>query len=244
MKSACKLIVFLILTFYSISSAANYNAGGGAHFTISYSDDWYQVPYGAVAQFLEMQEVTDSTFNYSAVLAARENQRFYLGPYIFILFEPAGKLDKDQMELALNAVSAEYGQPYVTDLIDNRVGKFEDNQPVFDSTLNTIVTKSTVRFAGNDRTLLEIKKFYEEGVAIFLCYSPADLYAANEVTYLDILRSFKYVPEGNYAGENKPKIVDVATRTQDTDDSWGSTLSYILGIVLIILVVLFWKRRK
>ena len=243
MKFTCTLTAFLILIF-SISFAAVYEAGGGANYTISYSDDWYRVPYGAVTQFLEMQEVTDSTFNYSVVLASRENQRFYLGPYLFILFEPTGRLDKDQMDLALQAVSAEYGQPYVTDLIDNKAGKFEDNQPVYDSTINAVVTKSTVRFAGSYKTLLEIKKFYEKGIAIFLCYTPTDLYAANEKIYLDILRSFKYISDGSYDAASKPKIVDVAARTQDEDSFWGSLLSYILGIVLIILAVIIWKIKN
>ncbi len=228
----------------SVVSAAIYDAGGGADFRISYSDDWYRVPHGVVSDFLESQGLNDSTFNYSAVLASRENPKFFLGSYIFLCHEPAGLLNNEQIEAVLYMTSEEYGKSYVLGSLNEFAGgSIQNGQPMYDKDLKIILTKSEIAGSGGSKILLEMKKVYEKGIAIFLCYSSPEKYLENEPVFFDIIRSFSYKANNISTAEDIQEPADAEVSRDESSGLGGSLVFWIICILTIILALVIIKRK-
>jgi len=242
MKVSFLLIFLVIIGLFGPAQAIEFKAGGGANYTIEYPDGWYRVPYGTVSQFLRSQEIDEAAFTYSAVLASRDNQRFNDGPYMFIFFDSVGAIDQAHLDTSLMAIRLEYGKSPIYGSIDSIDGKLEQDQPVYDSAFGAVVTKSTVTYAGNERTMLEMIKYYQEGIAAFLCYTPQNMYDANEKIYLDILRSFVYQADASASGDN----VTIDEPGQNSAGGSGLMVSFLLiiiGLIVVILILVYLKKR-
>lgn len=258
-----KRILFPILVLLLLGSAVqaseafvNWRAG----YYVMYPDDWYHVPYRTVNIFLESQEVSAADFDFDAVLAKKLEQKpFFEGPYIFLTHIPMGKLSKIQIDSVLNLIEKVNGRKTVeTSLKQDR--RFNLNQPLYDTDLKLIAVKSRVTSEYVDKILLEFTKFYDEGIAYFLCYAPKDMYEDARPVFINIINSFETKDIDKMAKTDSVKVVDLSERELNgynegefkgpgDKKSSGSWQRYVFILLLLIIVlgllkIFVFKKKK
>lgn len=249
------LIFLLIIPVLSADeSFVNWRAG----YYVMHPDDWYHVSYRTVNIFLTSQEITSEEFDYDAVLAQKGDKPFFDMPYIFLSHVPVGKFSEAQIDSAVNSIARGYGRKVVSSTLkEDRV--FNLNQPIYDSDLKTIAVKSRVTSEYTDKILLEITRFYENGIAYFLCYSPRDDYNDARPIFISIMNSFSTKDIDKLAPPDSLKVVDLSERelagydesefpepdSKSTGSNWQRYIFiFLLLIIVFSLVKLLVFRKK
>jgi hypothetical protein len=206
-----KYFFFLALLLAALPAWTKVFVNWRAGYYITYPDDWYHVPYSTVNIFLTSQNVSQLEFDYDAVLAQQSDKPFFDVPYLFLTFLPVGELDNRQMDSAVEAFSREYGRDYTEGSLAQDRG-FNLRRPVYDRSLKAVAVKSRITSETTDKILLEMRKFYEKGIAIFLFYAPKDLYNAARPKFITIFNSFSTSDLEAAAPRDSIKIVDPSQR--------------------------------
>ena len=259
MKRILLPIIILLLLGSAVQAEeafVNWRAG----YYVMYPDGWFHVPYRTVNIFLESQEVSTAEFDFDAVLAKRLEQKpFFEGPYIFLTHIPMGKLNKSQIDSVLTLIEKVNDRKVVeTTLKQDR--KFNLNQPLYDADLKLVAVKSRVTSEYVDKILLEFTKFYDEGIAYFLCYAPKDMYEEARPVFIGIINSFETKDIDKMAQKDSVNIVDVSKREPagyDEGDfkgpgdkkSGGSWQRYVFILLLLVIVlgllkIFVFKKKK
>jgi hypothetical protein len=252
---ACGL--FIIPSIIQAETFVNWRA----KYYINYPDDWYQVSYGTVNFFLTTQDIDPNKFEYDAVLAKSDDEPFFNVPYVFLHFQQVGELNNKQIDSVLEDLSDEYSNPYTRESLKDANRRFSLSHPIYDKSLKAVAIKSRITTEITDKYLLEIRKFFPEGVAVFLCYSPTEMYEEAKPVFLGILHSFSIENLDSAASKDSFKIVDLSDREALTYDAadfpdpnseegmsdQSRRIIYILILAVIVIGVLgiiFKKRIK
>jgi len=252
------LLTLLFLLIIPVVSADESFINWRAGYYVMYPDDWYHVSYRTVNIFLTSQDITFDEFDYDAVLALMGDKPFFEMPYIFLSHVPVGKFSETQIDSAVASIARGYGRMVVnSSLKEDRV--FNLNQPVYDSELKTLAVKSRVTSEYTDKMLLEITRFYEKGIAFFLCYAPKEMYNDARPTFLKIMNSFSTKDIDKLASKDSLKVVDLSERelagydesefpepdSKNTRTNWQRYIFIFLLLILVFgLVGLFVFRKK
>jgi hypothetical protein len=258
LKTAILLIIISAPLLSAEEVLVNWNAG----YYVAYPEDWYHVPYRDVNIFLTTQQVSKLEFDYDAVLARKSDRPFYEEPYIFLSSVLVGEQAPQQIDSVLRFVSKEYRSNYIEASISPGDKKLGLNRPIYDKSLKAIVVKTRVTSEFTDKMLLEVRKFYENGVALFLCYSPKDDYNEVQPIFIDIIASFSTKDLDKVAPKDSFTIVDLSERELSAYDEndfpepdgadkgmSSKTKRTIFIFVLIVIIVgvirvFVFKRRK
>jgi len=232
-----------------------------AGYHVTYPDDWYHVPYSDVSIFLIEQNITPAEFDYDAVLARKTEGEFHSGPYIFLTFQPVGQLKDKQIDSVLKFISNEYGLSHNEEPITAPGMVFGLSRPVYDKSLNAVAVKTRVTSEFTDKYVLEMWKFYEKGIALFLCYASKEMYNDAQPIFINIFKSFSTKDLDKVAPRDSAKIVDASERTMPS--SYGDDSSIpggekglsestrralfvvlLLVIMAVLLRVFIFKKKK
>nr|MBN2277159.1 hypothetical protein [candidate division Zixibacteria bacterium] len=233
------ICLILMPSFLTAEVFIDWKAG----YYVEYPDSWYHVSYRTVNIFLQTQEINPDEFDYDAVLAMKSDKPFFEMPYIFLSFDPAGQLSDRQIDSVVNQLSKEYGRDYIEGSLTGTDRNFNLGQPVYDRKLRAIAVKGRVSSEYIDKILLEIRRFYDKGVAIFLCYAPKEMYEDVRPDFLSIFNSFSTRDLDKVAPKEEVKIVDVSQRELDDYDEEdfpepGTKDLSSSGIILVLIIVL------
>ncbi|MFH2035465.1 MAG: hypothetical protein ABIJ45_03605 [Candidatus Zixiibacteriota bacterium] len=219
MKKVLVLSFLILVIFIPLKAEENF-VNWAAGYYITMPDDWYHVPYSTVNIFLETQNVDHTVFEYDAVIAPRSDQPFFTGAYVFVIHHPAEELTSGQIDSVLLEVANDYQKRPKNASLKSTNQTLQLDEPIYDKELKTVFTKSRVSSEYADKYLLEVRKFYKKGVAIFLCYSPKELYNDLQPVFLNIVNSMKTDNLEAAAPPESAQIIDVKDKDLPTyDDS-------------------------
>jgi hypothetical protein len=255
------LLIFGILAILPAGLLAGTFIDWRGGFYVTYPDDWFHVPYNTVNIFLQTQDIDLTKFDYDAVLSLKTDKPFFVGPYVFIALSQSAELSSAQIDSILRSMSQSYGKPYVEGSLSKTEIVFRYDQPVYDRQTKTVAVASIIRSEYGEKVQLEIRKFYENGTAFFMCYSPTDVYLQYKPVFLGIANSFSTKDLDQVAPKENFKVVDLSQRTDagpgprgsssDNDDSSGdsshSITNYVLlplAIIAILLIVIVKKMKR
>ncbi|UCD95099.1 MAG: hypothetical protein JSU69_03345, partial [Candidatus Zixiibacteriota bacterium] len=169
-------IFLILLLFLSATAMAAVFVNWRAGYHVTYPEDWYHVPYRTVNFFLTSQDIYPTDFDYDAVLAKESDDAFYKVPYIFLTFLPTGELKPAQIDSVVQALSEEYGRSYKEGSLTSGDRPFALDMPIYDRSFRAVAVKARITSETTDKYFLEMRKFYEKGIAVFLCYAPKARY--------------------------------------------------------------------
>ncbi len=235
----------------------NWNAG----YYVTYPDDWYQVAYGTVDFFLNSQNVDPRTYTYDVVLAQSGDAAFFNVPYVFLHFQPVGELSDKEIDSVLNKLSKEYGNPRAAGSLKDTKRHFGMTRPVYDKSMKAVAIKSRITSEVTDKYLLEIRKFFKNGVVILLGYAPKESFNEARQIYLSILHSFSDENLEAVAPKDSFKVVDISDRKAPTydeedfpepdseegmsDQTQRTIYIVILAVIVVgVLGVVYIKRKR
>jgi hypothetical protein len=214
---------------------------------VEHPDDWQLVPYSTVNIFLRTQEVNPRDFAYDGVLAPTSDKPFFENPYIFMLTDRVGALSEKEIDSVINVVAEEYKNRVRQTTISSGKAKLGLNEPIYDKDRSYIVTKSRVSSEYIDKYMLEFRRFYEHGVAYFLCYATKDVYNDVQPTFFEIVQSLSTENLADMAPKDSMVVVDVSQRELDKYDesefetdgenSSSGNLVLIIGIIILVLII-------
>jgi hypothetical protein len=235
-------IVAFILAMYGTGQAGVFVDWKGKYY-VTYPDSWYQVPYNDVNLFLDAQGVKKSEFDYDAVLAEKSDEPFYDGPYIFLTYRPEENMTEEKVDSLIRQTWNEYGYRQLNESFTQEDFVFPDSIPVFEESLNAVAVKVRIQKPQTDKTLLEIRKYYEYGVLMLLCYAPTNNFPSARPVFLDVLKSFS--TRNLHEAAEKEKIHIVEPETSRGDDLISSNTVLIIAIpALVILAICIFMIRK
>jgi len=248
------LFIFLIiLAGVSAAVQAEVFIDWKAGFYVEYPSSWRHVDYNEVNDFLVINGIDPDVFDYDAVLAEISDRPFFEGPYIFLSYEPVGPLNSRQVDSSLKAVGAEYGErKYVQGTISKEGMNLSQNVPYYDAAARTVLTRSSVTTSRGTKVLADFRRFYEKGIAVFLCYSPGEISEARLPVFIDIISSFSTKDIEKMAPRESLRVVEVAPdsvavgfdesgsdggETAPAESGVSSTFMLVIIIILAIVVV-------
>jgi hypothetical protein len=251
MVNSRKIILVCLLSMLvspAIINAKTY-INWNSEYYINYPDNWYQVPYGTVDFFLTTQDVDPETYTYDVVLAQSGDPAFFNMPYAFLHSQPVGELNKKEIDSVLSKLSKDYER------------NFALARPVYDKSLKAVAVKSRITSDITDKYLLEIRKFFKNGVFILLGYTPIDSLAEAQKVFLEMLNSFSDKNLDAVAPKDSFKVVDLSSRKAPsyndeefpepaTEKGMSDRTKRIIYIVILIVIVgaviaaIFAKKKK
>jgi len=255
------LLVLLGLLIYPVFSEAKTYINWNAEYYVDYPEDWYQVPYGTVDFFLNSQGVDPETYTYDVVLAESGDAAFFNVPYAFLHFQPVGKLSRREIDSVLDKISKEYGNEWAAGSLKDIDRSFGMARPVYDKKYKAVVVKSRITSDVTDKYMLEIRKFFKNGVFVLLGYAPEESFEKANKVFLGLLHSFSDENLEAMAPKDSFKVVDVSTRTAPTyneedfqetatDEGMSDSAKIIIYIAVLIVIMaaviaaIFIKKKK
>ncbi len=226
-------------------------------FYVEYPDEWYQVDDDVVRVFLTSQGVQPDEFDYDGMLAQRSQKMINEVPYVFISFYPFGDFSKRQIDSALIEISREHDKEYVTGSLRADDVQFRYDRPVYDAELKTVAVLDKVGTGDLEKSVLEMRRFYEQGIVIFYCFVPRDIYLETLPTFLGIMRSFSTENIDELARPDSAKIVDISEREmqsstgtdrpepgQSDGTSSNALMIVVLAVAVLVVVWFFVVKAK
>ncbi|MBN2226353.1 MAG: hypothetical protein JW763_03215 [candidate division Zixibacteria bacterium] len=216
-------------------------------FYVEYPDEWYQVEDDVVRVYLTSQGVQPDEFDYDGMLAQRSQKMINEVPYMFISFYPFGEFSKRQIDSALVEISREHGKEYITGSLRTDDIQFRYDRPVYDAKLKTVAVLDKVGTDELEKSVLEMRRFYEQGIVVFYCFVPRDMYLETLPVLLGIMRSFSTENIDEMVRPDSAKIVDVSERERqkpaeterpEPGRTGGIPSTAIIIIILAVAVLL------
>jgi hypothetical protein len=254
------LLAFLILG--TVISASEIFVNWRAGYYVEMPDDWYHVPYSTVNIFLQTQDVNSYLFDYDAVIAWDNGKPFFESAYIFLVFHETGQLNETQIDSVLKVVESDYETKVTEGSLESGSKTFRLKKPVYDKSRYMVAVKDRITSEHADKYMMEIRKFYEKGVAVFLCYAYKEFYNDVQPIFVDIVNSLSTEDLESVAPRDSIQVVDVTdkelTKYSDEDrpspgsdeglsgsmKTWFSSILVALVVVLIVRIIIRKKKTK
>jgi hypothetical protein len=245
----CAALVVVALT-HSTEPAQRYvSLNGGFYF--SYPDEWAQVDYWLVDNYLmttfqklqldsTLDSLFDSTiFNYEAVFAQKDVPYFYSGEYLILTVDTVGKLKDWQIDSVLIELVEDIGHIVEYHRFSDFLADPKLDVPVYD-TLDGMAALLTEVPGDGLKKSLTVMKFYDKGVATFYFYTPDSLFDASKERFERVLASFSIDMEKALPKE-KVKIADL----EDVGKKKSSTKTFLFfGVALVLILIIIVRRVK
>jgi len=256
-------IFFLTLTaivLFSTTAGANVFVDWRGGFHVTYPDEWQVVPYSEVSSFLESQGMNVISLDYDAVLGEKGLSPFYDGAYSFLVLHETGRLSDRQIDSVLRTTAKEQLLEITEGMIGEGMG-LSRGELVYDRNKQAMAIYSQIKTMTVEKEYLELRKFYEKGVALFLCYSPSERFGTTKKVFFGLLESFSTKDLEKVAPKQEVKIVDLSTREKlaapaeeekrpepgsetKKESSSKNNIYLILLVVVIAAIALMVKLRK
>jgi len=242
-------ILAIILAAASTTSGNTYVDWEGEYY-IEYPDDWTEIPYKRVVSFLLSQKVNPDNFTYRLAVSEKAEEPVFGGVYMFISTYEVGKFTDRQIDSTLAAIDEANGIKHITTSLAETTRRFSSRQPVYDESQKAVVIYDKIADAVTNNVLLEMRKFYDNGIVVFFCYAPSDRFESVRPRFLTILNSFstenldqfaKSSGEVNIVNVNNRTAADISGSNSETDsaDAPRNDLLETILIVLLAVIVLF-----
>jgi hypothetical protein len=243
-----KLVLALFILIVSHPVNGKVFVDWKAEYYINYPDEWHQISYKLVDSYLIARGISIEDYDYSAVLAQEPGPEFYESPSVFVSFISVGNLNNAQIDSVLTSIGDEYGNNVrKTSLMNDGLNLLYE-QPIYDRDKKAVVTKSELFTAEGVRALLDMRKFFKNGIAIFLCYDYKMNIDKSVPTFLSILNSFSTENLHEIAPADSFKVVDLSDReiardtvievpVQDQQSEINSTYIIIAAIIILAVVI-------
>ncbi|MEP0828196.1 MAG: hypothetical protein HRF51_06700 [bacterium] len=255
-----KVILVVASSLLAVSALAGVFVDWRGGFHVTYPDNWRVVPYSEVSSFLENQGLDVISIDYDAVLAEAESEPFQSGAYVFVALHETGALSNRQIDSVLKSV-AEVQFLTISEGALDAAASLSKDRLIFDRNRQAAASYSDIKTATTDKAYLELRKFYEKGVAIFLCYAPRERFSSLKPVFFNLLETFSTKNLREMAPQENLKIVDLATRerlasptTENEPPAAGEGLNkesgnksiyiIILAIVLAGIVLVIRLKKK
>jgi hypothetical protein len=260
-KKKILLICLLGLLISPAIISANTYINWSSEYYVNYPDNWYQVSYGTADFFLTNQNVDPTTYNYDVVLAQSGDPAFFNMPYAFLHSQLVGELSNKEIDSVLNSLSKDYGNEWSSGSLKDVNRNLGMERPIYDRSMKAVAIKSRITSDVTDKYLIEIRKFFKNGVFILLGYSPIDSLAEAQKVYLQMLNSFSDQNLDAVAPKDSFKVVDVSKREAakyneeefpqpGAEKGISDNTKRIIYIVVLVIIVgaviaaIFMKKKK
>jgi len=266
LKKAIIISGALIIMLSAFAVSAKVFVDWRGKFKVEYPDNWHHVPYERVNDFLLLQGIDPDYFEYDAVLAKDSANPFEAGAYLFITLEQVGELTRSQIDSTLRVIAAEYGvsRTSTAPLFSGGVNLTE-KVPTYDREGKTVVTKSLINTSHGQKILLDFRKFYDQGLAVFLCYTYEKDYLDTYSDFFDIVKSFSTENLHEADMSDSVKIVDLSERDavpaeppdtlvvkvadSEAEDSGFdkkelASIIIPIGALMLIIAIVVMRRKK
>jgi len=208
-------------------------------FYIEYPENWTQIDY-VTAQFYIQQSA--GTAEFEAVFATAEANPWFTGPYLIVTVDTVGELSEDELEEVLENMEASFERARVDRTIEEFMNSPQPEIIAFDQEARTTLTISEVGdTSGVVRISLLAARYYRHGVANFFFYAPESLFAAALPAFKQAITSFTVGAPPTEAAQ-PVKVADIESR-QNNGGTSRTALFVGLGAVLLVLIILFVKRK-
>lgn len=226
------------------ANAANYVSFEG-QYTISYPDDWGQVEFQRVDEYLAKLGVDRAAFSYEAVLAPQASPLFYEGTYAIVTLEKVGQLSGTQIDSVLKSIQDSFGQVVVRSPGAGLDSMTSALLPQYDDQIKTLalIMEPQARDVYPKRTLLATR-FFEHGIANFYFYAPDSTWAQDRTTFINILSSFSTESPETALPVESLKVVDPKDLQERSESRSRQPLYWGGGAVAIIVILLARKLRR
>jgi hypothetical protein len=255
------ILIIALLIIAAGSSAGEVFINWRAGYYISIPDNWFHVPFKLTEDFLRTQEVTPGTFDYDAAIALKSEEYPFSEPYIFLTSRLIGELSPARIDTALKEISNEYRKFYIRGTIDRGDEVYSLNQPVYDAERQAVVIKSRISTEVTTKYLFEIYKFYEKGIATFLCFATEEQYIEAQPVFIEILHSFSTENIEQMAEKDTAhQFVDISDKErakykdgdfpesgkdyEDANSTNKTVMIVILAAIIIVVIIVLIKRKK
>ncbi len=171
MNKILAISILVLVMFLPVMAGENF-VNWSAEYYVTMPDNWFHVPYSTVSIFLKTQNVDPTVFEYDGVIAPESDEPFFTGAYVFLIHHAADELNSGQIDSVLLEVANDYKNRPKNGSLKSGNQTLQLDKPIYDKSLKTVIVKSRVTSEFADKYLLEVRKFYSKGVAVFLCYSP------------------------------------------------------------------------
>lgn len=262
------ILIAVLVSIFAIGVAAKTFVDWRGEFKIEYPDQWTQVPYEEVNRFLALRGIHPDDFDFDVVLAERGDSGFVDEAYVFVMVEKVGRLNRSQKDSAMAEMALEFNLNSVAEqkVINQPSKEIPINRPLYDSDYNTVISKTIVEDDSKSIVILDMRRFYDNGIAVFICHSPLNEYINNKSVFIKLIKSFSTKNLKEATASDSVHVVDLTERDTvriDTSDgpaetpsettpeeATGSTsnaVTYefiVLAIAVVVLIFVFLVFRK
>ncbi len=245
------LLALVILSGFSFaqtdSSTTNSYVSLKGNFSIDYPSDWKQIPFVEFDAYLASKRAGRPIYDYDAVFAATESDKFYLGSYFIISLDLGGKYTDKQIDSTLKDLAEDFGNDVKYFPVANFKADMESDAPSYDKATKTVsIYNKIVQNEQSIKNSLILMKFYDFGLATFYCYGIGDEFEKDVDLFNNVVASLSSEDIKSKLPKQQFKVADIDTSKNiysDSDDDSSNVAIYVsLGVVLFI--VLMRKRRK
>ncbi|MFQ6009485.1 MAG: hypothetical protein ACE5K8_11110 [Candidatus Zixiibacteriota bacterium] len=243
-KTTCSAILLTLILATAASSEQHYVSLKG-NFYISYPDDWAQVDYWLVDEYLlRTADTLDSAlFAYEAVLAQKDVPHFFSGEYLILTVDTVGKLKDWQIDSILIDLVGTIEEPVRYRTLSDFLADPKVNIPIYDTLAQMVALLDEIP-GEVVRKSLSVMRFYDKGIATFYFYAPDTVFESSKLRFAQILASFSTDVETALPKE-KLKVADLKETAQQKDGKSTKTyLFYGVALVLILLIVIRRLKRR
>ncbi len=248
MKLWTKLIVVAALVLLAgMAQAKTYGSfGNGFYFT--YPDDWQQVPYNTVDDYLSRNNAGNPLYNYDAAFAPDSSDPFFANEYLIIYVDTVGPFSDKQIDSTLEKLSETFGEgikyfpvgDFLTNVVSNEPNYDKDSKLV--SIVNDIKSND-----GSVKKNLIMMKFYEKGIAYFYFYAPEKSFETAKTTFEKMINSFGSGDVAKAIPKESVKVADIKMDKSGRPIVSGSRIPVlipILGVVILLVIIVIIVARK
>jgi hypothetical protein len=218
--------------------------GNGFYFT--YPDDWQQVPYSTIDEYLARGNAGRPLYNYDAAFAPDSSDPFFSGEYLIVYVDTVGQLSDKQIDSTLDKMSETFGTGIKYFPVGDFLTNVKSKEPNYDKDrkLVSVVTDITSNDGSVKKNLI-MMKFYDKGIASFYFYAPEKMFDAAKTKFEEMVDSFG---SGDIAKALPKESVKVANIKTEESGQLGSKIPIIVTIagviILIILIIVIVTRKK
>jgi hypothetical protein len=213
------------------------------NFYITYPDEWAQVDYWLVDDYLlRTSDTLDSTlFAYEAVFAQKDAPQFFSGEYLILTVDTVGKLKDWQIDSILIDLVGTIDVTVRYRTISDFLADPKLNVPIYDTLAQMVALLDEIPGQVVKKSL-SVMKFYDKGIATFFFYAPDSVFETSKSRFERILASFSTDVETAMPKETL-KVADLKKNARQKDrESTKTYLFYGVALVLILLIVI--RRLK
>ena len=246
-RLAVTILLALLCVAAMVEAKTYVTFSGGFYFT--YPDDWQQVSYNTVDEYLAKSKAGRPLYNYDAAFAPAASDPFFSNQYLIVFVDTVGQLTDTQIDSVLGKWSATFGNGIKYFPVGDFLADVKSNEPIYDKDRKLFTVVNDI--VANSQTIkknLIMMKFYEKGIASFYFYAPQATFDSNKVVFQQMMDSFGSGDIQQALPKDSVKVADIKTdksgRPTEPESKVRKVLPYGTAFILILIIIIARKRRK